>query len=191
MGMHTVSIDRDSFRRSLQNEHYSVAAKSIQFNEFEYEPDMYKFKPEVNYPAHFWRLGPIVKSQIGGPDGFYFGNIKLQYASETLLNKKTNITAMISYGLVDNFDRLKLASDSVLPHVRTDIVQYLKNSKELSIDQIQLNYFSKPTKNIYTKISAGIFEMMFMGFGGEVLYRPFSSNYGIGAELWQVTRNLT
>ena len=53
MGMHTVSIDRDSFRRSLQNEHYSVAAKSIQFNEFEYEPDMYKFKPEVNYPAHF------------------------------------------------------------------------------------------------------------------------------------------
>ena len=186
MGMHTVSIDRDSFRRSLQNEHYSVAAKSIRFNEFEYEPDMYKFKPEVNYPAHFWRLGPIVKSQIGGPDGFYFGNIKLQYASETLLNKKTNITTMISYGLVDNFDRLKLASDSVLPHVRTDIVQYLKNSKEFSIDQIQLNYFSKPTKNIYTKISAGIFEMMFMGFGGEVLYRPFSSNYGIGAELWQV-----
>ena len=111
-----------------------------------------------------------MKSQIGGPDGFYFGNIKLQYASETLLNKKTNITTMISYGLVDNFDRLKLASDSVLPHVRTDIVQYLKNSKEFSIDQIQLNYFSKPTKNIYTKISAGIFEMMFMGFGGEVLY---------------------
>ena len=28
--------------------------------------------------------------------------------------------------------------------------------------------------------------MMFMGIGGEVLYRPFFKNYGIGAELWQV-----
>ena len=36
------------------------------------------------------------------------------------------------------------------------------------------------------KISAGIFESMFNGVGGEVLYRPFNKNYAIGVEAWQV-----
>ena len=36
------------------------------------------------------------------------------------------------------------------------------------------------------KLSAGLFEEMFGGFGGEILYRPFMKNYGIGAELWRV-----
>jgi hypothetical protein len=26
---------------------------------------------------------------------------------------------------------------------------------------------------------------MFSGFGGEILYRPFNGNYGIGAEIWR------
>jgi hypothetical protein len=43
-----------------------------------------------------------------------------------------------------------------------------------------------PTSNVYAKVSMGILEEMFGGVGGEILYRPFGSNYGIGAELWRV-----
>jgi hypothetical protein len=43
-----------------------------------------------------------------------------------------------------------------------------------------------PYKSIYAKVSAGIFEPMFSGFGGEILYKPFDMNYGIGLELWKV-----
>jgi len=49
-----------------------------------------------------------------------------------------------------------------------------------------MNYFQNPIKSIYTKISAGIFEPMFGGYGGEILYKPFNQNYGIGVELWKV-----
>ena len=67
---------------------------------------------------------------------------------------------------------MKLASDSVLPHVRTDIVKYLKNSKDGNVRRMQFNYIENPIGSFY-KFSAGIFEQMFGGYGGEILYRPF------------------
>ena len=48
------------------------------------------------------------------------------------------------------------------------------------------NYFANPYENLYTKFSAGIIEHMFGGYGGEILYRPFKSNYAIGLEAWDV-----
>ena len=58
------------------------------------EPDQHldhDFRPPTKLPTTIWKISPAIRSQIGGPDGFYFGNLKLQFASETLLNKKTNI----------------------------------------------------------------------------------------------------
>ena len=87
---------------------------------------------------------------------------------------------------MDSFDDLKLASDSVLPHVRTEIVNYLKKGKKSNITRLQFNYFRKPSKNIYFKFSAGIFEEMFGGVGYEFLYRPVASNLAIGLDMFHV-----
>ena len=81
---------------------------------------------------------------------------------------------------------LKLASDSVLPHVRTDIVQYLKQSRGLAVKRMQFNYYNQLSKSFFMKLSGGIFESMFSGYGGEFLYRPYDKNYGVGAEIWEV-----
>ncbi len=64
----------------------------------------------------------------------------------------------------------------LLPHVRTDIVQYLKQSKKSHITRLQANYFANPYKSIYTKISAGIFEPMFAGYGGEIYISRLESH---------------
>jgi len=156
-----------------------------------YKPDPkqhlgHDYRPRTKLPTTIWKLSPAIRSQIGGPDGFYFGDISIAFHSETLLRKNLNILSVASIGLYNNFDDLKLASDSILPHVRTDIVQYLKNSDKYHITRLQANYFINPYKSIYAKVSAGIFEPMFSGYGGEILYKPFDMNYGIGLELWKV-----
>jgi hypothetical protein len=133
-----------------------------------------------------YKISPAIRSQIGGPDGFYFGDLSLSLHSEILIKPNLNILAVGSIGLINNFDELKLASDSILPHVRTDIVSYLKASKKSHITRLQVNYFGNPYPNIYTKLSGGIFEPMFSGYGGEVLYKPFGQSFGIGAEIWHV-----
>ena len=83
-------------------------------------------------------------------------------------------------------DNLKLPSNSVLPHVRTEIVQYLKQSREFSIQRLQLNYYKQLSDSIFFKMAGGILESMFSGVGFELLYRPYNSSYGIGVDLWDV-----
>ena len=80
----------------------------------------------------------------------------------------------IGINISDNFDEKVSRPDSpYLPNVRTEILQYLQNSEEY-ISRLQLDYISSPYKNIYMKLSGGIFEQMYAGVGGEILYKPFS-----------------
>jgi len=185
--MYAVDIPRDDFRRYMKLEQTDALLESVEI----YKPDSklyeeHDFKPFVKYPTTLWKVSPAIRSQIGGPDGFYFGEVSLSIHSETIIRRNLNILAVGSIGLYNNFDDLKLASDSIIPHVRTDIVKYLKASSKYHITRLQMNYFLNPRKSIYTKFSAGIFEPMFTGFGGEILYKPFDKNFGIGAEIWKV-----
>ena len=68
-----------------------------------------------------------------------------------------------------------------MEHVRTDKVQYLKNA-DLYIKRLQLDYIWSPQKDLYAKLSGGIFETMFAGLGGQILYKPFNSKLNISFE---------
>jgi hypothetical protein len=186
LGLNTITIDRDSFVRNKSPNLYDVAKKNIHIEPALHTREDYQYNPSTIFPSHFWSIAPTVRQQIGGPDGFYFGEIRLQLNSELLISNTINFTTEASIGVIDNFDDLKLASDSVIPHVRTDIVSYLKESREFNINRMQLNHFANITPNTYTKLSVGMLEMMFGGYGGEFLYRPFNRDYAIGFEAWDV-----
>ncbi len=185
--MFAVDIPRDQYQLYKKQRKTDALLEAVTI----YKPDPkqhleHDYRPTTKLPTTIWKFSPAIRSQIGGPDGFYFGDFSIAFHSETLLRRNFNILSVASVGLFNNFDDLKLASDSILPHVRTDIVKYLKNSDKYHITRLQANYFMNPYKSIYAKVSAGIFEPMFSGYGGEILYKPFNKNYGIGAEIWNV-----
>ena len=188
VGLYSVAVNRNTFVRGRKLFLPPKLDRDISVEPFLLNNDNknYKFNPEAKYPALFHTIGPDIRSQIGGPDGFFFGDLKLKSRSELLINRGLSIVSVISYGLYDNMDDLKLASDSVLPHVRTDIVKYLKQSRNLSIQRMQLNKFGQISPSIFYKFSAGILEYMFNGYGSEVLFKPFDKNYAIGVEAWKV-----
>ena len=187
VGLYSISVNRDAFNRDRKQflppkPDIDISVEPFNLN----NNNNYQFNPETKYPAFFHTIGPDIRSQIGGPDGFFFGDLKLKSVSELLIRRGLSVVSIISYGLYDNMDDLKLASDSVLPHVRTDIVKYLKQSRDLSIQRMQLNKFGQISPSIFYKFSAGILESMFNGYGGEALYKPFDKNYAIGVEAWKV-----
>jgi hypothetical protein len=186
MGMHQAIINRKSFNQNLPTNTYQILARETELTAVKYDKNEYRFRPESKLPMHYWKITPDFRSQIGGPDGFFFGDLRVALQSELIVKTNITITSKGSIGIVNGFDKLKLASDSVLPHVRTEIVQYLKESQKYNIEFMQVNHFNNPSKNIYTKLSAGLLEGMFGGVGGEILYRPFKKNYAIGAEIWAV-----
>ncbi|MDA9762862.1 YjbH domain-containing protein [Gammaproteobacteria bacterium] len=188
IGLYSLAVNRDTFIRGRKQLLPPKLERDISVEPFllNNNKQNYKFNPEAKYPTFFHSIGPDIRSQIGGPDGFFFGDLKLKSRSEILIQRGLSLVSVISYGLYDNMDDLKLASNSVLPHVRTDIVEYLKQSRNLSIQRMQLNKFGQISPSIFYKFSAGILEYMFNGFGSEVLFKPFDKNYAIGVEAWKV-----
>lgn len=191
MGMHSVKIPRNSYSNYKDDGISNLAIKDLSIENLIYDhedQDIFKYNPGSSFPSTFWKVTPALRSQIGGPDGFYFGDLGISFHSETLFKKNINFIYVMSTTVLDNFDDLKLASDSIIPHVRTDIVQYLKQSRKIAIKRAQLNIFNQLSENIYSKISAGILEEMFGGVGFELLYRPFYRNYAVGIEGWNLTQ---
>ena len=113
------------------------------------EMKSHEFQPKAIFPLVTTKFSPSLRSQIGGPDGFYFGELMLANHSSVVFSKHLELAATVNLSIFDNFGELKLASDSVLPHVRTDIVKYLKESNGFHIQNLQLMYFNKFGKNIY------------------------------------------
>lgn len=184
--LHSIHIDRKIFNRHQKFNNHQLLLDTVSIDNNISLRKNHAFQPKTILPTHIWKLSPNLRSQIGGPDGFFFGDLAMGVHSEFIIQKNFSIMSEVSVGLVNNLDKLKLKSDSVLPHVRSDVVMYLKESSDIHIDRIQANYFFKPSDNIFTKISAGYLETMFAGFGFEALYRPFESNYAMGVEAWRV-----
>ena len=185
LGIYELEINRDDFKRYSKFKSAEPAYESLKVKPFIFKENGYAFNPKTSYPAIFNSIAPELLSQIGGPDGFFFGDLKIKLDTEILFMRNLSLLSVLNYGVVNNFDDLKLGSDSVLPHVRTDIVDYLKQSTGLSVTRMQLNYYQKFGNHSYLKLAGGIFESMFAGYGFEGLYRPFYKNYGIGIEMWR------
>ena len=184
--MHKVNIEREQFVKYDPINIKNLQVRKENISRADYSYTKHEYQPRLILPRFITKVAPRVRSPIGGPDGFYFGDIRLGLKSEIILRRNLSILVNASAGIYDNFDELKLASDSILPHVRTDIVKYLKQSKHLSLDQAQINYFTKISDDSYARISAGYLESMFGGIGAEYLYRPFNQQFAIGAELFHL-----
>tara|TARA_B100001559_G_scaffold40408_1_gene30032 strand:+ start:6065 stop:8188 length:2124 start_codon:yes stop_codon:yes gene_type:complete len=176
------SIGKDYFEKADRNELSSAELLSLsEITSPDLKPlyERAAFQPKVTFPEFSWNMSPAINHQIGGPEGFYLG--ELLWKIDTSVKFKRNLLLYTSFGIniYDTFDELNNPSQSITPKVRSDIQEYLKEGKQ-SIQRMQLEYFGQPYKDIFTRLDFGYLEPMFGGFGGEILYRPFDKKYSIG-----------
>ncbi|MFN2301892.1 MAG: YjbH domain-containing protein [Gammaproteobacteria bacterium] len=81
--------------------------------------------------------------------------------------------------LAENVSDAEAFSNSVLPHVRSDIAEYRRAGGRVRMQALQLGHIANPTDRVYTWLSAGYLEEMYGGAGGEVLYLPETGNWAI------------
>ena len=74
---------------------------------------------------------------------------------------------------------------SLLPHVRTDLLEYLKKGAN-GISALGTVYQARLARDVFVQVKAGYLEDMYMGAGGQVLWRPEDSRIAIGFDLYQV-----
>ena len=138
------------------------------------------------YPRLSWGIGPGLRQHIGGPERFVLYQIYARANAELDVFPGLTIGGAYGQDVYSQFGAIRQRSDSLLPHVRSDIKEYLQQG-ESGIVRLQADYVFSPLKAVYARLSAGLFEEMFGGVGGEVLYRPFASRLALGAE-WNWVR---
>ena len=144
-----------------------------------------EFKPNINFPVIFSSISPTLITHIGNPEKFFFGGVNLQHISEIQFSRNLLLSTEINARAYDNFESTVSGPGSVMEHVRTDLVEYLKED-DMVISRMQLDYVWSPRKDTYAKLSGGIYETMFAGYGIEALYKPFDKNYSLGFEIFHV-----
>ena len=137
------------------------------------------FLPKVNFPEVSWSMSPALKHHIGGPEGFYLGQLWWKLNSNIKFSRGLSLSTVLGFDIYNNFDELRNSSNSTLPHVRSDIQEYLKEG-ETNIARMKLDYIWSPKDDWFARLDIGLIEEMFGGLGGEILYRPFNSLFAIG-----------
>ena len=126
---------------------------------------------------------------LASREEFFKGAFLVENDTEFIIRKDLFFNINLKYSLADNLDDLYIPPVDVFPaQVRSDVKQYLKNVKDggLLIGRAQLDYHLTPAKNHHIMMSAGIFEDMFSGAGGEYLYFTPNTNYSFGVDVFKV-----
>ena len=134
------------------------------------------------YPNFNWGWGPQIRQHMGGPDNFYFWQFWARLSGSVELSRGLTFEGDVGFDIYNNFDALKYPSNSVLPHVRSDIKDYLKEGKN-NLVSLELDYVKNLWPDWFGRLSVGIFEEMYGGIEGEILYRPYWKRWAIGANL--------
>ena len=139
----------------------------------------------VPYPNFDWGMGPKVRQNVGDPNGFYYGQLWWSVTGEWELTDRLSINGGVGFNIVNNFDDLERESNSELPHVRSDVKEYLQEGKN-NLVRLEANYIWPIAPQWYGRVSAGIFEEMYGGVAAEVLYRPFGQRWAAGVNINRV-----
>jgi hypothetical protein len=140
-------------------------------------------------PDLFPQLGgsvfPVFRQSLFDPDNPFYVRFGVGATEDLRLARGWFVDGTLVASLYDDFNQIRRGPNSALPHVRSDIANYLKKGK-FGLENVSTSYFFKLAPEIYGRASAGYLEEMFAGVGGELLYRPFGQRWAIGADLWEV-----
>lgn len=89
------------------------------------------------------------------------------------------IRGAYAVNITNNFDDSTRQSDSVLPHVRSDVVRYLQQG-DSGLDSLYAERRGSIKRDLHYRVFAGVLEDMYSGFGGEMIVQPFQSRLAYG-----------
>lgn len=145
------------------------------------------FNNPPTFPNFSWGMGPALRQHVGGPDDFYFGQLWWRTGANLQLTQRWSVSGSVGLNIYNNFDSLKNRDLSSLPHVRSDIAEYLKEG-ENNLVKLETDYIWLPAQYWSARLSAGIFEEMYGGIAGELLYAPAYKPWAVGVDINRVRK---
>jgi hypothetical protein len=152
------------------------------------EGDFIQLKSE-DVLLNTFRVRPSAAVYLNDPSGAFKYEIGVQASVDRRLARRTFFSGAVNYNIFETVSDVSQASNSLLPHVRSDIAEY-KRASAFKLTRLLINQLYQPAERVYARASAGYYEEMFAGAGGQVLYLPVGARWGADLAVdWVAQRN--
>jgi membrane-associated phospholipid phosphatase len=121
--------------------------------------------------ANRFKVVPKLGLFFNDPSGALRYEVAAAANYDRRLREGMYLNSAFKLNLFENVSGVTQASNSVLPHVRTDVAEYKRGSR-LKLNKLMVNQYLTPDERWYARLSAGLYEEMYRGFGGQVMYLP-------------------
>ncbi len=191
VNINKISFPLEDFLSYLENAMTLTELKKVtDYSNFkDYGNSKSIFNGVIDYPIYSWGINPPLKNHLGAPEGFYLGQVGINFDNDVAFSKQTSFEATASFNIYDTFDEFYLTAYSRLPKVRSDIREYLKQGKN-SISRFSVSHILKPFYSsnflVASGIKFGIFEEMYGGFGTEFILRDISKPWYLKGNFYWV-----
>lgn len=133
------------------------------------------------YPSFTWALGPFARPGLFDPSDPFRLDVGVRLAGWLELSPGVILSGSVTQRLAGNLKNYNRPSNSVLPRVRTE--DYLRSRRSTELERLQLAWYARPGRNLYSRVTVGYLERGFGGISTELLWKPVNSRLAIGAEL--------
>jgi hypothetical protein len=144
-----------------------------------------EFETNYRYPNVLFSYNLSARTYLFDPDDPFKYQLFARLNADMDLGAGFGVTASWVQNIYDQYDDIERGSDSVLPRVRSDVVNYLKDGTS-GLDRLAVTRRGQLTDELYYEAFAGYLEEMYAGAGIEFLHRKFGSRLAFGANLMAV-----
>ncbi|WP_101067158.1 YjbH domain-containing protein [Roseovarius salinarum] len=139
---------------------------------------------EDAFPRFYYSVGPYVKPGLFDPGEPLRADAGVRVKGDYQIAPGWVASGSVSLKLLGNLDETPgpRPGQAKAPQVRSNIGLYV-GEEDPKIDRLTIANYAKPTRNTYSRVTAGYLESMYAGVSGELLWKPVDSSLAIGAEV--------
>ncbi len=128
-----------------------------------------------------WRISPNIPVNLFNAGGLGEIDVILAGSAQYQVTNAFALNLAVTQKLLGNIGDAAGINLSPLPHVRSDAGLY--DSTRPVVGRLTADFQTKLAPSLYARVSAGYLERMFGGVDAEILWKPSTQNWGLGAEL--------
>jgi hypothetical protein len=133
------------------------------------------------YPKFTWGLGPYFRASYFDPSRPIRFEVGARFDAEYNVAPGLFLSGSVRHRFGGTLDESTRESNSVLPRVRSETNIY-DATGDTTLEKLTADYYFKPGKDLYGRVSAGYLEAHFGGVSAEMLWKPVQSPFAIGVE---------
>lgn len=119
---------------------------------------------------------------MNDPSGAFKYDLGLSADARVHLARGWWLDGAVNASVLENVSDVTQPSNSLLPHVRSDLAEYRQASR-VKLSKLLVNRFWQPAERVYLRATGGLYEEMFGGAGGQALYLSRDGNWGLISRL--------